>query len=532
MLLPVVRVTSKSEIIRCIQELVPLGSPEPQDSQVLATLTELTSDLIQAYQTEGQLQEDPFTDVWKRTIHLHESAVRCRVQGKVVLVTGGEGCVGSELVKKLVEFGARQVVSVDKARCANLYDQKPLKVQKQAIALYAADVRNYHALKYIFETEKPDIVFHLAAQRLPGLAEVQIRETVTTAIYGTQHIIQLCEEYGVQQCIFSSTGKAARYFTAEVYAASKKLCEWQLAQAAQKGNVTYGMVRFTHMLNNSSVCQQISDKIQQGKIINIHAPHRYITAQNINEALHLLLNALVLSQPKKLKFLTVRNLGWPTETLEIALYKILEAGKHLPIYFQGLLPGYEEPCFLGQFDWSQPTETNLLINALENSQVEASGDMMMAELTCFSSEVLDKHLSIIQTLTDNLSLPEANIKYGLKTAIKEVTGSIFAQTSSRTLLKILKWGTNPKQLVSEELSLECHQDIIELIVQGLYGRLTPKCLLNTYKNINDFETLVKLLATLPSIQQEVMYLKAMSQYDSYNTSSTVSIAASNFAFCS
>lgn len=530
MLLQVVRATSKSEIIRCIQELVPLGSPEPQDSQVLATLTKLTSDLIQAYQAEGQLQEDPFADVWGRTIHFYKSAVSNKVQGKVVLVTGGEGCVGRELVKKLVELGARQVISVDKVRCASLYEHKLIKVQKQAIALYAADVRNYHALKYIFETEKPDIVFHLAAQRLPGLAEHQIRETVTTAICGTQHIIQLCEQYGVQQCIFSSTGKAARYFTGEVYAASKKLCEWQLAHAAQTSNVTYGMVRFTHMLDNSSVCQQIADKIRQGKIINIHTPHRYITAQNINEALHLLLNALVLSQPRKLKFLTVRNLGWPTETLEIALYKILESGKQLPIYFQGLLPGYEEPCFLGQFDWSKPTDTNLLINALEKSQLEASGDMMIAELASFSSEVLGKHLSIIQTLTDNFSLPEANIKYGLKTAVKEVTNSIFSQTSPQSLLKILKWGTNPKQLLSEGASLECHQDIIELVVQGLYGRLSPKCLLSTYKKPEEFETLLKFLTTLPSIQQEVAYLRAVSQSNCCDLNFAFIVSKSNFAF--
>nr|WP_268890178.1 polysaccharide biosynthesis protein [Gloeocapsopsis dulcis] len=444
------------------------------------------------------------------------------------MVTGGEGCVGSELVKKLVELGAKQVVSVDKARCASIYEHRPIKVQKQAIALYAADVRNYQALKYIFETEKPDIVFHLAAQRLPGLAEIQIRETVTTAICGTQHIIQLCEQYSVQHCIFSSTGKAARYFTAEVYAASKKLCEWQIAQAAQNSNVTYGMVRFTHMLNNSSVCQQISDKIQQGKIINIHTPHRYITAQNIHEALHLLLNALVISQPRKIKFLTVRNLGWPTETLEIALYKILESGKQLPIYFQGLLPGYEEPCFLGQFDWSKPTETNLLLNALENSQLEASGDMIIAELASFSSKALNKHLSTIQLLTNNLILPEANIKYELKTAVKEITSSIFSQTSPQNLLKILKWGTNSKQLLSEGTSLEEHQDIIELVVKGLYGRLTQNCLLSTYQNTYEFETLVKSLKTLPSIKQEVAYLNAIVQYNWSNLSSTVSVSPPAF----
>jgi FlaA1/EpsC-like NDP-sugar epimerase len=61
-------------------------------------------------------------------------------------------------------------------------------------------------------------------------------------------VIQLCETYGVQQCIFSSTGKASRYFTNDVYAGSKKLAEWLFAQAAQQGRVKYGMVRFTHII--------------------------------------------------------------------------------------------------------------------------------------------------------------------------------------------------------------------------------------------------------------------------------------------
>jgi hypothetical protein len=65
----------------------------------------------------------------------------------------------------------------------------------------------------------------------------------------------------VQQCVFSSTGKASRYFTAEVYAASKKIAEWQFAQAVQQGKVTYSMVRFTHTLDNSLVAQQIDERV-------------------------------------------------------------------------------------------------------------------------------------------------------------------------------------------------------------------------------------------------------------------------------
>jgi len=499
--------TSKSEVIKSIQQLVPPGSPEPQSPTVLAALKTLTTELIQAYKAEGQLQGDPFADVWNRSIHLYKAEVISKLKGKTVLVTGGEGCVGSYLVKKLVELGAKQVISVDKARCFDYCEVKPIATHQESVTSYAADIRNYDALKYIFDVEKPDVVFHLAAQRLPWLAEIKIHETVTTSIFGTQNIIQLCEMYKVQQCIFSSTGKASRYFTTEVYAASKKFCEWQFAQAAYKGNVTYGMVRFTHMLNNSSVCEQIETKIKQGKIVNVHAPHRYLTAQNVDEALHLLLNALVVSQPGKIKFLTVRNLGWPTETLEVALHKIVQSGKELPIYFQGLIPGYEEPCFLGQFDWSSPTEINLLINALENPQLEASGDMMIAEIAPFSVEALDKNLLVLQTFTA-VDLPEVKIKQALGKAVREVSSSIFAQASPEMLLKILKWGINPRQFNAEGLAIESYRDVVELLLQGLYGRVSKDALIEK-RYPHEFEDLITILSTLSSIEQEVAYLKAV-----------------------
>ncbi len=507
----VVYSTSKAEIIKSIQQLVPPGSATPEDPTVLATLQTLTAQLIQAYMAEGKLQTDPFTDVHNRRIHLYQAEVRKKLQGKVVLVTGGEGCVGSHLVKKLVELGARHVISVDKARCSNSLELKPIRKQIASLTLYAADVRNYDALSHIFSIEKPDIVFHLAAQRLPWLAEIQIRETVTTGIFGTQNIIQLCENFGVQQCIFSSTGKASRYFTTEVYAASKKFCEWQFAQAASEGKVTYGMVRFTHMLENSSFCQQIDDKIQQNKIVNVHAPERYVTAQNVSEAVHLLLNAIVLSQPGSLRFLTVRNLGWPTETLEMALYKILQSGKQLPIYFQGLIPGYKEDFFLGHINCSKPTEINLLANVLEPQLIDDYGDMFIGKMAYFSPQPMAKFLAVLQTLTDVPFLPENHIKQCLGKAVSEVASFIFSQASPQTLLKILKWGVNSKSLSAEGISIHVYRDILELLVQGLYGRLNKEILINAQITPNKFDELIEILANLSSIPEEIAYLRAVSR---------------------
>jgi FlaA1/EpsC-like NDP-sugar epimerase len=513
--LSIMPTTRKAEIIKRIQQLVLPGSPEPQEPEVLATLQSLTADLIEAYKAEGQLEDDPFGDVKNRTIKLYKDEVSKALQGKVVLVTGGEGCVGTFLVEKLVELGAKRIASVDKARCQDLSETKPIAKEEGIKYFYAADVCNYDALKYIFEQEKPDLVFHLAAQRLPGLAEIKVRETIGTSILGTENIIKLCEEYEVQQCVFSSTGKASRYFTAEVYAASKKISEWQFAQAVKqsKGKVTYSMVRFTHTLDNSAVAEQIKAKIKEGKIVNVHAPHRYLTAQNLVEAGHLLLNALIFSESDKLKFFTVTNLGWPTETLEMILYNIVLSGKKLPIYFQGLIPGYEEPFFLGQFDYSTPTDIHLLINILEDPYrtKDPSKDMIIAELASFSTEVLDKHIAALKTLVKDEEFPEVELKPCLAEAVREITSSILALSSPQAILKILKWGINPKQVKSGEISVESHRNILELLAKGLYGRLNAEILKDSLVTADEFDDIVEILARFPGIQNEVAYMRSISR---------------------
>lgn len=510
----VVKGASKAEIIARIQELVPPGSPEPQDPEILAALQTLTAQLIEAYKADGQLESDPFTDVRDRSVHLHAATISSKIKGKTILVTGGEGCVGKFLIEKLLELGAGKIVSVDKARCQNPQENPPISHQQDAVIYYVADIRNFQELKYIFEKEKPEIVFHLAAQRSPGLAEIQIRETVTSSLIGTENVIQLSEACGVENCVFSSTGKASRFFTTEVYAASKKLAEWQFAKAAQEGNVTYAMVRFTHMLENSLFCEQMSNKVQQGKTVNVHAPHRYVTAQNALEAVHLLLNGLVLCVPGKLKFLTVRNLGWPTETLEVALYKILESGKNLPIYFQGLLPGYEEPFFLGQFDWRKPTEIHLLINALEDPfrTIDDSGSITIAELAPFSFVVLSKQVSRLVSLVSDPDCPEVQIKEVLVAAEKEVIASSFSWSSARELLKILQWGINPKKLEGYGSSITSYREIIELLLHGMYGRIDRAVLDAAGITPDEFDGLVETLLAVDSMQAEVGYLRSVSRY--------------------
>lgn len=504
------KLLTSCEIVARIQALVPPGSAEPNAPPLLNELQELTQALIRAYQASGRLQGDPFNEAKTRSLYLYESEVRQIVAGKSVLVTGGEGFVGSRLIQQLLQLGVKQVCSVDNARCSPGLPFQPMPGEAANVKLYAVDVRDLETLRQVFEREKPAIVFHLAAIRIPGLAEKMVWETVTSNIFGTQNIIQVCEEFDVQHCVFSSTGKASRYWTAEVYAATKKVNEWLFAQAAQRGTVQYGMVRFTHMLDNSSMCEQIEHKLQADRPINIHAPERYVVGQNVGEAVHLLLNALVFSCPQRLQFILVRNLGWPTESLEVALYKIQQSGKNLPIYFQGIPPGYEESFFLGQVDWDHRTEINTLINAVEThygSEISSSGDMIVSQVVPYAIAPFEAQLSQLKELCHRSGIAPSRIKHQLSELVRTVALSTFNQTSAAKMLRILLWGINLKRYEQGEFCLTPYRPFIELVVQSLYNRLNREILESCRLSLSSFERVLKALSIFPSLHYEVEYMK-------------------------
>lgn len=493
---------NKYDIINAMMQVFPPGSGQPQDLDTLYQLSQLTSELIASYQTSGLLHDDPFHDAWTRKLHLYESEIRAILANQVVLVTGGEGCVGSHLIAALLNLGVKRIVSVDKARCGQPGAEIPKVGEAPNLCYYAADVRHLEALRQIFVTEKPAVVFHLAALRHPGLAERAIHEAVTSNVFGTQHIIQLCEEFQVQQCIFSSTGKASRYFTAEVYAASKKIAEWLFAIAAQTGHVRYGMVRFTHMLDNSMMRLEIEQKVQAGQAVNLHGPDRYVLGQNVGEAVHLLLNALVFSEPRRLKFLLVRQLGWPTENVEVALYNILKSGKTLPVYFQGVQPGYEESFFHGQLDWEHGVDINTLINALEtgfNSFVSSSQDMIVGEVYPFAAEPVYQGATRLRTASINTQLPESVLKQEQAEIVRTVSRSSFMMAPPQRLLQILKWGVNPKSHAQGEFVPAAHQAILELLLQALVDRVMISDLQALRLSPREFLEILAVLKTVPSL---------------------------------
>ncbi len=493
----------KKQILGAMQRLVPAHAPVPQSVEILASITELTNDLIRVYQGQGKLRENPFAEAAERRIHLYEELIRSAVNGKVILVTGGEGCVGQALLSSLLDLGAGQIVCLDKAN-----SPASSLVQSAGLVYQLCDIRDAAAVTAIFAAIRPQIVFHLAAQRLPGLAEIEIRETITTNLIGTCNVIGACQMYQVEKCMFSSTGKASRYYTADVYAASKKLCEWLFAKAALAGNTIYAAVRFTHILDNSSIEEKIAKGIENG-IVNLHKPDIDLLPQNVSEANYLLLNGLLEAVPQQLKMLIVRDLGWPIDLLELVLYKIAQSGKKVPLYFNGLQAGYDEPFFHGQFDPTLGTEVNPLISAIEDLDrtYDRSGTMVISKMSDFCIAELDRQVTALIELANNLSFPESQLKAVQAKAIQAVATSIFSRIAPQRGLSILTMGVNPKLFAAQGVDVKVFREVLAIVLGGMFGRLN-RLEDFTPADVANLPEVIQLLHQIPELTTQVCYLES------------------------
>jgi dTDP-4-dehydrorhamnose reductase len=489
------RILSRSDVLELIWETVPVDSPDPTEPRILIELSKLTHDLIDRSGRQA-LSIDPFSEVYKRKIIIDRPQIGSILKNKVVLVTGGEGFVGTNLIAKLQQFGVKRIVSVDLSTdwfeqvkidttetdrdvpvvyyCSDVRDTRsgikkdlpnPSTARSEPLTQVARTSIKGESLDSIFAIERPQIVFHLAAERLPGLAETQVRQTVSTNILGCDNIIRLCEEYRVESCIFSSTGKASRYFTPDVYAASKKISEWLFSDNSQPRTCQYGIVRFTHVVENSPVSSDLDLRVANG-IVSLHAPDRYIYTQNIEESVNLLLNALTVVKIGQTKILAVRDIGWPINTLDLALYKILRSGRDIPIYFKGLPAGYESHVFLGQLDLSGDREILPMLNVLEAdiSEISQAGDMVISETIPFEPDILERSISNIKAV---ITSTDTKIKQTVIDSQKEIVLSSFMRANPLRLLDILKWGVSGAEKSAGGVDLSYDREIVALLLKGV-----------------------------------------------------------------
>jgi nucleoside-diphosphate-sugar epimerase len=348
-------VASLPGIISAMCAAVPAGRPAIGEHE-RAELQDLTRALKAAMPAASD-EVRRFEAIRGRSVRVDDAELRGWLAGKTVLVTGGTGCIGSVLLGQIAARKPARLVSVSRGQT----DRWPRQV---AAAYLTADVGDRAGLAAVFSSVRPDLVFHVAAQRDPGLAERDVRQTVSTNVLGTRNVIEACAEFGVGQLVAASTGKALRPYSREVYTAGKRAAEWLLARAAARTDMLVSASRFTHVVDNSIVRDRLLRWAGDG-VVRLHDPHTLFYAQSALESAQLMMCAGLRARAGQLRVSAINDLGWPISLLDLAVGTLLEAGSESPVYFSGHDPGYESVPFPGLYDPATAGEVSPLLSAFE-----------------------------------------------------------------------------------------------------------------------------------------------------------------------
>ncbi len=276
-------------------------------------------------------------------ISFDKTEIRKFIEGKVCMVTGGGGSIGSELVRQIAKYSPKQVIIVDIYE-NNAYDiQQELRLEYDDslnLVTLIASVRDYDKMESIFKEYKPQVVFHAAAHKHVPLMETSPAEAVKNNIFGTWNMVTLAEFYKTEKFVMISTDKAVN--PTNVMGATKRCCEMIVQYKSQSGSETeFVTTRFGNVLgSNGSVIPLFRRQIEAGKPVTVTHPDIIRYFMTIPEAVSLVLQAGAMANGGEI---FVLDMGDPVKITTLAENLIRMYGKvpykDVEIRFTGLRPG-------------------------------------------------------------------------------------------------------------------------------------------------------------------------------------------------
>ncbi|RXK07219.1 polysaccharide biosynthesis protein [Halarcobacter bivalviorum] len=262
------------------------------------------------------------------------------IKGKVVLITGAGGSIGSEISRQCKKFGAKQLILVDHSEF-NLYSITD-ELNSEIVVPVMQTVRNIGFIEETFKKYKPEIVIHAAAYKHVPLVEGNILEGISNNIIGTKNCIDLAIKYKAEKFVLISTDKAVR--PTNVMGTTKRICELYAQNINTKDNTEIVAVRFGNVLGSSgSVIPKFKSQIEKGGPITVTHPDITRYFMLIPEACELVLQAASIGKGGEIFIL---DMGEPIKIVDLARNMIeLSGRKEIEIEYCGLRPGeklYEE----------------------------------------------------------------------------------------------------------------------------------------------------------------------------------------------
>lgn len=335
-----------------------------------ANMTTFTADaLSKATINEVRVEDLLFRDV----VRLDLQTVKEYIKDKTVLITGGAGSIGSELCRQILHYQAKKVIIFD--FCENKMFELNVELSKTfpetQYVTCVGSVRDRNRVNEIFESYRPEIVFHAAAHKHVPMMEINPFEALKNNIIGTKNVIEAAADFQAERFILISTDKAVN--PANVMGATKRICEL-LVKNANSWNVKtlYSAVRFGNVLgSNGSVIPLFKSQIRAGGPITVTDRNIKRYFMTIPEAVQLVLEAGALSKGGEI---FVLDMGEPVKIYDLAESMIRLSGllpeKDIKIEFTGLRPGEKLFEELNLSDESVKKTSNNRIFVLKSMQDE------------------------------------------------------------------------------------------------------------------------------------------------------------------
>ncbi len=350
-------------------------------------------DWINGKLSATQLRRARIEELMERPpIRLGAEHVARELEGKVVLVTGAAGSIGSGIVRQVITYRPKMLILLDQAESV-LYDLQfeinhspELKPYAHLAEYMIGNVRDLARMEKLFRTFEPEVVYHAAAYKHVPMMEDNPYEAVAVNVLGTRNLADLAVKHGVRKFVMVSSDKAVN--PTNVMGATKRIAEIYVQSIDQEGVTKFVTTRFGNVLDsNGSVIPLFRKQIEQGGPVTV--THRDITRyfMMIPEACSLVLEAGAMSQGREI---FVFDMGEPVRIIDLATRMIqlsgYAPGKDIMIQETGLRPGeklFEE-----------------LLSTSENTLPTHHPKILRAQVTIYGRSEVLKHMKDLEAILD------------------------------------------------------------------------------------------------------------------------------------
>ncbi len=307
------------------------------------------STLVEGRALTSQVRDVALDDLLgRKAVGLDQQRLRELLEGRVALVTGAAGSIGSELCRQIAKFAPQAIIGYEIAESALFHLDAELKANYPSVPFIpvVGSIQNSARLAEVFQTHRPSLVFHAAAYKHVPMMEVHPFEAIENNVFGTYNVARIARKMGVERFVLISSDKAVR--PTNIMGTTKRIAEL-IVQSMHSPGTKFVAVRFGNVLgSNGSVVPIFKKQIAEGGPVTVTHPEMTRYFMTIPEAAQLVLQGSSMAQGRET---FVLEMGEPVKIVDLArnliLLSGLQPGTDIEIKFSGTRPGeklYEELC--------------------------------------------------------------------------------------------------------------------------------------------------------------------------------------------